>query len=140
MEAKMLIENNSPIVGEKPKYKVLVVEDNELNLKLFRDLLTTYHFQVIDTKDGFEAVSLIKAHHPDVVVMDIQLRGVSGFDIIQEIKQDDSIKHIPIIAVTAFAMKDDQEKIMASGCEAYIAKPISIVSFIDTVNKFLPKK
>jgi two-component system, cell cycle response regulator DivK len=119
--------------------KVLVVEDNELNLKLFRDILQTYNFEVVGTKDGFEALELIRAHAPDVIIMDIQLRGVSGFDIIQTIKSDESIKHVPIIAVTAFAMKDDQEKILASGCEAYIAKPISITPFIETVKKFLPK-
>lgn len=122
------------------RFKILVVEDNELNFKLFRDLLVTYNFDVIGTKDGFEAVSLIKSSLPDVIIMDIQLRGVSGFDIIKEIKQDDTIKHIPIIAVTAFAMKNDQEKIMTSGCDAYVPKPISILSFVNTINKFLPKQ
>lgn len=123
--------------SQKPIATIVVVEDNELNLKLFRDLLHVYHFNVIDTKDGQLAISLIKETMPDMIIMDIQLRGISGLDIIRAIKQDESIKHIPVIAVTAFAMKNDPENIMASGCEAYVSKPISIMSFIDTVNQFL---
>jgi len=116
---------------------IVVVEDNELNLKLFRDLLNVYHFNVVDTRDGLLAIPLIKETMPDMIIMDIQLRGISGLDIIRNIKKDNAIKHIPVIAVTAFAMKNDPEKIIQSGCEAYVSKPISITNFIETVNHFL---
>lgn len=118
--------------------KVLIVEDNELNLKLFKDLLETNNFEVVDTKDGMEAFEIARQERPELILMDIQLHGVSGLDIIKEIKADDSLKNIPIVAVTAFAMKDDKEEILKSGCEAYIAKPISIGPFLEVVNKFLP--
>ena len=123
----------------KKQPTIVVVEDNELNLKLFRDLLKVYHFNVVDTKDGLLALALVKNTMPDLIIMDVQLRGLSGLDIIKSIKQDETIKHIPIIAVTAFAMKDDPQRIMDSGCEAYLPKPISINSFIETVNRFIKK-
>lgn len=116
---------------------VLVVEDNELNLKLFRDLLLSQNYQVIDTKDGSVAVEMIRTHMPDLVIMDIQLHGISGFDLIRDIKADNALNHIPIVAVTAFAMKDDRDRIMETGCEAYLSKPIAITEFFDLVNSFL---
>lgn len=122
------------------KKKILIVEDNELNLKLFRDLLETNNFDVVDTKDGLVAFDLVLSSSPDLILMDIQLHGISGFDIIKRIKQDDNLRHIPIIAVTAFAMKDDEERILRSGCEAYISKPISIGPFLETINSFLTRK
>ncbi len=122
------------------KKKILIVEDNELNLKLFRDLLETNNFDVVDTKDGLVAFDLVLSSMPDLILMDIQLHGISGFDIIKRIKQDDELRRIPIIAVTAFAMKDDEERILRSGCEAYISKPISIGPFLETINSFLTRK
>ena len=116
---------------------VFVVEDNELNLKLFRDLLLSQNYEVIDTKDGNVAVDMLREHMPDLVIMDIQLHGISGFDLIRDIKSDDTLSHIPIIAVTAFAMKDDRDRIMETGCEAYLSKPIAITEFFDLVNGFL---
>ena len=124
------------MVEKKGKKNIFIVEDNELNLKLFNDILQANGFETSYTQDGFEAFSLIKKQKPDTILMDIQLQGISGFDIIKEIKSDDEIKDIPIIVVTAFAMKDDKKKIMDSGCEAYIAKPISINSFLDTISKY----
>lgn len=118
------------------KKRIFIVEDNELNLKLFNDILSANGFDISYTQDGFEAFSLIKKLKPDVVLMDIQLYGISGFDIIKDIKADEEIKHIPIIVVTAFAMKDDKQKILESGCDAYISKPISINPFIDTVKQY----
>ena len=117
--------------------RVLIVEDNELNLKLFRDLLETHGFDVVDTRDGIEAFDLARKSKPDLILMDIQLHGISGFDIIKRLKKDEEMKSIPIIAVTAFAMKDDEERILQSGCEAYISKPISIGPFLETVNSYL---
>jgi len=117
--------------------KILIVEDNDLNLKLFRDLLEAHGYETIETKDGIEAIKFASTMNPDLILMDIQLPEISGLDITKRIKADPSIKHIPIIAVTAFAMKDDEQKILSAGCEAYISKPISIVPFMKTVKKFL---
>jgi two-component system cell cycle response regulator DivK len=119
------------------KKTILIVEDNDLNLKLFRDLLTANGYETRETKDGLEAVALTRNIQPDLILMDIQLPEISGLDITRTIKNDESLKHIPIIAVTAFAMKDDEEKILKAGCEAYISKPISIEHFIGTVRKFI---
>lgn len=119
------------------KKRILIVEDNELNLKLFRDLLEAHDYETYETKDGHEAVALTKSKRPDLILMDIQLPEISGLDITKRIKSDREISDIPIIAVTAFAMKDDEEKILRAGCEAYISKPISIVHFLETIRRFL---
>ena len=116
---------------------VLIVEDNELNMKLFHDLLDAQGYQTLQTKDGMEALALARAHRPDLILMDIQLPEVSGLEVTKWIKEDDSLKSIPVIAVTAFAMKGDEEKIREGGCEAYIAKPISVQQFLETVRRFL---
>ena len=117
--------------------KVLIVEDNDLNMKLFNDLLVAHGYGTLQTRDGLEALALARLHHPDLILMDIQLPEVSGLQVTQWIKKDDDLSKIPIIAVTAFAMKGDEEKIRDGGCEAYIAKPISVASFIRTVERFL---
>ncbi|NBQ09777.1 MAG: response regulator [Betaproteobacteria bacterium] len=112
---------------------VLIVEDNDLNMKLFNDLLEAHGYLTLKTASGTEALELVKNHRPDLVLMDIQLPEVSGEVVIQWIKGDESIKHIPIVAVTAFAMKGDEDRILSKGCEAYLSKPISIAKFIETV-------
>ena len=117
--------------------KILIVEDNDLNLKLFRDLLGANGYVTFETKEGIEAISLTRNVMPDLIVMDIQLPEISGLDITRKIKADASIRHIPVIAVTAFAMKDDEEKILAAGCEAYLSKPIAIDVFLNTIRRFL---
>ncbi|MDX2074029.1 MAG: response regulator [Alphaproteobacteria bacterium] len=119
------------------KKKILIVEDNDLNLKLFRDLLAAHGYDTIETKEGLEAIVLTRAEHPDLILMDIQLPEISGLDVTRRLKADPAICHIPIVAVTAFAMKDDEEKIMAAGCEAYLSKPIAIATFMETVRRFL---
>jgi two-component system cell cycle response regulator DivK len=116
---------------------VLVVEDNELNMKLFHDLLEVHGYNIIQTKDGMDALRLAREHKPDLILMDIQLPEVSGLEVTKWIKEDDDLKSIPVIAVTAFAMKGDEEKIREGGCEAYIAKPISVTNFLETVQRFL---
>ncbi len=116
---------------------VLIVEDNELNMKLFHDLLDSHGYETLQTRDGMEALELARKHRPDLILMDIQLPEVSGLDVTRWIKEDEDLKSIPVIAVTAFAMKGDEEKIREGGCEAYIAKPISVASFIETVRRFL---
>ncbi len=116
---------------------ILVVEDNELNMKLFHDLLEAHGYNILQTKDGMEALRLAREHHPDLILMDIQLPEVSGLEVTKWIKEDEDLKSIPVIAITAFAMKGDEEKIRQGGCEAYIAKPISVTSFLQTVQKYL---
>ena len=115
--------------------RVLVVEDNDLNLKLFHDLLAIKHCDVITSREGHDAVALAKSEHPDLILMDIQLSGISGIDIIKTLKSCADTSKIPIIAVTAFAMKQDEIKIMQSGCDMYLSKPVSINQFFDAVAK-----
>lgn len=116
---------------------VLVVEDNELNMKLFHDLLEAHGYNILQTKDGMDALRIAREHKPDLILMDIQLPEVSGLEVTKWLKEDEDLKSIPVIAVTAFAMKGDEEKIREGGCEAYIAKPISVTQFIDTVKTFV---
>lgn len=119
------------------KPKVLIVEDNDLNLKLFYDLLMIQNYNVITSKDGIGILHLVQQERPNLILMDIQLSGVSGIDLIQELKQNDDTASIPIIAITAFAMKNDEAKICASGCDMYLPKPVSIELFFQTLHKFI---
>jgi len=115
---------------------VLVVEDNDLNMKLFCDLLEAHGYTTIPTRDGRGVVELARERRPDLVLMDIQLPEVSGLDITRQLKNDPELNQIPVIAVTAFALKGDEERIRQGGCDAYIAKPISVARFIETVRQF----
>ena len=135
----MTFEGTRPEANaERPlQKKVLIVEDNDLNMKLFNDLLLAHGYGTLQSKDGIEALKLARQYRPDLILMDIQLPEVSGLQVTQWIKEDDDLRTIPIIAVTAFAMKGDEQKIRDGGCEAYIAKPISITSFLRTVERFL---
>jgi two-component system cell cycle response regulator DivK len=119
---------------------VLIVEDNELNMKLFNDLLEAHGYVTVQTRNGMEAIELARLHRPDLILMDIQLPEVSGLQVTQWIKSDEELKHIPIIAITAFAMKGDEEKIRQGGCEAYLSKPISVVKFLETVKNYLGER
>jgi len=131
------LKRRSGSKDEARSKRVLIVEDNELNMKLFHDLLEAHGYATLQTKDGLEALQFARQHSPDLILMDIQLPEVSGLEVAKWIKEDDDLKAIPIIAVTAFAMKGDEEKIRDGGCEAYIAKPISIAHFLETVKRFL---
>ena len=123
---------------ESPNPKtVLIVEDNELNMKLFNDLLEAHGYYTLQTRDGVEALRMARAHRPDLILMDIQLPEVSGLEVTKWLKEDDELRSIPIIAVTAFAMKGDEERIREGGCEAYLSKPISVGKFIETVRRFI---
>ena len=115
---------------------ILIVEDNELNMKLFNDLLEAHGYQTLQARNGVEAVELARAHHPNLILMDIQLPEVSGLQVTQWIKDDESLRSIPVVAITAFAMKGDEEKIRQGGCEAYLSKPISVVKFLETVRNY----
>ena len=116
---------------------VLIVEDNELNMKLFHDLLDAQGYATLETREGLQALSLARQHRPDLILMDIQLPEISGLEVTKWLKEDDDLSHIPVVAVTAFAMKGDEERIRDGGCEAYISKPISVGYFLDTVRRFL---
>ena len=117
--------------------KVLIVEDNELNMKLFNDLLVTIDCEVIQCLEPLAAFNLIQVNMPNLILMDIQLPKISGLDIIKWVKEDSSLSHIPIIAITAFALQEDKDKILALGCEGYMSKPISMQPFLDKVNEYL---
>ncbi len=116
---------------------VLIVEDNELNMKLFHDLLAAHGYTTIQTRNGLEALELARRHRPALILMDIQLPEVSGLEVTKWIKEDDELRDIPVVAITAFAMKGDEERIRSGGCEAYISKPISVSGFLETVHRFV---
>jgi len=118
--------------------RVLVVEDNELNLKLFCDLLRAHDFTVEPVRDGRDAVARARAFEPDMVVMDIQLPHVSGLELIGQMKRDPRLKNIPIMAVTAYAGRDDEDRIRAAGANAYVSKPISVMRFVEEVRALVP--
>ncbi len=115
----------------------MIVEDNDLNMRLFNDLLEAQGYEIIQARQGIEALKLARMHFPDLILMDIQLPEISGLEVTKWIKDDEKLKKIPIIAVTAFAMKGDEQRIRESGCEGYIAKPISIVPFLQIIQHHL---
>ena len=116
---------------------VLIVEDNELNMKLFNDLLEAHDINTLQTKDGRKVLDIARENKPDLVIMDIQLPEVSGLEVTKWLKADDELRSIPVVAVTAFAMKGDEQKIREVGCDDYISKPISVSHFMDIVQKHL---
>ncbi|MDB5679854.1 MAG: chemotaxis protein CheY [Sphingomonas bacterium] len=126
------MENELPVAK-----RVLVVEDNELNLKLFCDLLRAHDFATEPVRDGREAVEKARAFAPDLIVMDIQLPHVSGLELIEQIKGDLALGRTPIMAVTAYAGREDEDRIRAAGADAYVSKPISVARFVDEVNALL---
>ena len=116
---------------------VLIVEDNELNMRLFNDLLQAFGYATVKTRDGRQALPLAREHRPDLIVMDIQLPEISGLEITEQLKADPELAPIPVLAVTAFAMRGDEQRIRERGCEAYLSKPISVTTFLDTVRQFI---
>lgn len=119
--------------------RILIIEDNVMNMKLFHDLLDAHGFHIIEAEDGIHIIELARKSKPDLILMDIQLPEISGLDVIKTLKAEKEMKHIPIIAVTAFAMKDNEEQVLAAGCDAYVAKPISIEPFLETIHRFLSR-
>ena len=113
--------------------KILVVEDNELNLKLFCDLLRAHGYAAEPVRDGREAVERARSFQPDLIVMDIQMPHISGLELIEQLKADAELKRVPIMAVTAYAAKGDEERIRDAGAEGYVSKPISLMKFIGSV-------
>jgi two-component system, cell cycle response regulator DivK len=120
--------------------KVLVVEDNELNLRLFCDLLRAHDYEAEAVRDGREAMDRARAFSPDLIVMDIQMPYVTGLELTIAIRADDALAGIPIMAVTAYAGKGDEERIRAAGADAYVSKPISLMRFIETVESLVARR
>jgi two-component system cell cycle response regulator DivK len=127
--------------GQEPQRlatrRILVVEDNELNMKLLRDVLEVYGYETIATGEGTAAVALARERRPDLILMDLQLPDITGFDAVRRLKEHKETRAIPIVAVTAFAMVGDERKALASGCDAYLAKPIVLRDFLDLVERFI---
>ncbi|MGH6705389.1 MAG: response regulator [Sphingomicrobium sp.] len=117
--------------------KILVVEDNALNIKLFCDLLTAHGHETEPVLDSREAMDAARAFHPDLVITDIQLPHITGIELMELLRADDDLKTVPIMAVTAYSAQGDDERIRAAGAQAYVAKPISVMRFAETVNELL---
>jgi two-component system, cell cycle response regulator DivK len=131
------VARSDPGSDRSQQRKILIVEDNILNMKLFNDVLLAHGYETLQSRDGHEAMALARRHRPDLILMDIQLPEVSGLQVTKWLKEDKDLQTIPVVAITAFAMKGDEQKIREGGCEGYIAKPISIVGFLQTIERFL---
>lgn len=118
--------------------KILIVEDNELNLRLFCDLLRAHGFEVEPVRDGREALEKAREFEPELVVMDIQMPHISGLELIEQMKQEEALAPVPVLAVTAYAAKGDEERIRDAGAEGYVSKPISVMKFVEAVRALLP--
>ena len=119
------------------KKKILIVEDNEQNLYLATFLLEQGGYEVVTAKDGLEAIDKTKAEKPDLILMDMQLPEMNGYEATKRIKSVADISHIPIVSVTSYAMAGDREKVLAAGCVGYIEKPIDPDSFVSEIEKYL---
>jgi two-component system, cell cycle response regulator DivK len=117
--------------------RVLIVEDNPLNMKLFSAMLSAQDYEVLQATDGSDGLELARRKHPDLIIMDIQLPGMSGLDVTRSLKASEATRDIPIIATTAFAMRGDEERIRAGGCDSYMAKPIAVSRFLELVEAFM---
>lgn len=120
--------------------RILIVEDTEDNRCIMRDLLTSAGFELFEAHDGAEAVAAAAKFRPDLIMMDIQLPVIDGYEAARRIKANVALKHIPIIAVTSYALSGDEEKAYAAGCEGYVAKPFSPRRLLATVREFLDER
>lgn len=127
-------------MSDGDRKKVLVVEDNELNMKLFCDLLTAFGYEPVQSRDGLRALEIARTHKPSLIIMDINLPAVSGLDLTRWIKDDEDLTNIPVMAVTAFAMRSDEERVRDAGCEAYMSKPIQMMPFLNQVQALTSKE
>jgi|ERR1041384_3343256 two-component system cell cycle response regulator DivK len=116
---------------------ILVVEDNELNMKLWNDILEAQGYLLLKTAFGVEALTIALERQPDLILLDIQLPDISGFDVVHRLKADLSTRAIPVIALTAFARTEHQERALASGCDGYLSKPVNVLNFLETVRTWL---
>ena len=125
-------------MADHPK-RILIVEDNDTDVRLLKDILETRGYNILQTKEGLEAIDLAVVNLPDLILMDIRLPHMSGLEVTRRLRGDERSRRIPIIAVTAFAMGWHEREALDSGCDAYISKPISIFSFLRTVESFLSR-
>lgn len=116
---------------------ILIAEDDDLNRKLFSDLLEFRGYQTLQSRDGMGALRMVREHRPHLILMNIKLPDISGLEVASRIKQDETLRHIPVIAVTGFAMDGDAEKILASGCDAYMTKPIIVSEYLKVIERVL---
>lgn len=123
-------------IGASPK-TILVVEDDALSMRLFRDVLRAHGYNVLESSSGTEALGLARQHRPHLILMDIQLPDVSGLEVVRWIKEDERLNAIPIVAVTASAMKGDKTRMLGGGCDAYLAKPVPLPQLIAIVERYL---
>ena len=123
--------------GNANGQRILIVEDDRLSMTLLSDFLNAHGFRILKTSEGLEAINLARDEQPDLILMDIRLPGISGFEVTRLLKQDDQTKAIPIIAVTAFATPGDEAKALESGCAAYITKPVNVDELLGTIEFFL---
>ena len=119
------------------KKTILIVEDDDLSMKLATDLLHAHGYETLQSVDGMDTLQIAREHQPDLIIMDIQLPEVSGLEQTKMLKADEALKHLPVLAVTAFAMQKDEQKCLEAGCDGYIAKPISVTHFLETVETLL---
>lgn len=133
------MRNRAHAMSNVPAKSVLVVEDNELNMRLFCDLLDSFGYRTFQCRDGAKVMDIARTEQPNLIIMDIQLPEVSGLDITRWLKDDEDVAHIPVLAVTAFAMRDDEQRVREAGCEGYLSKPIQIVSFMRAVEELIPQ-
>jgi two-component system, cell cycle response regulator DivK len=134
------INDNRAMLGAeslRPAKRILVVEDNELNMKLLDDVLEANGYEVMSTPHGAVAVEWARQHHPNLILMDLQLPDLSGLDATRQLKADEETRNIPVIAVTAFAMAGDEKRALDNGCDAYVAKPIVLRSFLNLIAGFI---
>ncbi len=116
---------------------VLVIEDNEMNMKLVRTLLEIGKYRVLEAVDAETGIDLAKRHRPNLILMDIQLPAMDGLSATQVIKDDPDTHHIPIVALTSYAMQGDEKKALAAGCAGYMSKPIDTRQFLKTLSQYL---
>ena len=131
----MLAPQTSPRATTRKS--VLIVEDNPLNMKLFSAMIAAQGYRVLQAADGLQGLDLAHRQHPDLIIMDLQLPGISGLDATRQLKADDATRDIKIIATTAYALAGDEEHIWASGCDGYMAKPIAIGDFLELVDTLM---
>jgi two-component system, cell cycle response regulator DivK len=125
-------------MADHPK-RILIVEDNDTDVRLLKDILETRGYNILQTKEGLEAIDLAVVNLPDLILMDIQLPHMSGLEVTRRLRSDERSSRVPIIAVTAFAMGWHEREALDSGCDAYISKPISILGFLRTIESFLSR-
>jgi len=118
--------------------RILAIEDHEENRRLLRDLLTSVGYEMIEAVTGEEGLTLAATHAPDLILMDIQLPGLDGYEVTRRVKANPALRHIPVIAVTSYALSGDEVKAMEAGCDAYVTKPFDPVELLAKIREFLP--